>query len=210
MGQDCAIAATGKTWLQRRAPTCPQPWGVGRHPVDTAHRGALARPAPAISQSFYLLASPKTLGGTGAVAENLAHLPVATGRRRSLGLAGSLHRRQLRSGEKGGSGVGKTKISRAVAETLGAFLSVSATTRPSADTEAKGLDYKFVDTAKFDEMRQNGEFLECADIFGFSYGTLRQPVEHALADGKLVILEIDVEGAAEVKRQMPECRAMAA
>ena len=108
----------------------------------------------------------------------------------------------------GPSGVGKTKISRAVAETLDAFLSVSVTTRPSADIEAKGLDYKFVDPAKFDEMRQKGKFLEWSEIFGFSYGTLRQPVEHALADGKLVILEIDVEGAAEVKRQMPECRAI--
>jgi len=77
--------------------------------VDTAHRGALARLAPAISQSFYLLASLKALGRTGAVAENLAYLSVATGRRRSFGLAGSFHRRQLRTGEKGGSGVGKTK-----------------------------------------------------------------------------------------------------
>jgi guanylate kinase len=57
-------------------------------------------------------------------------------------------------------------------------------------------------------MCQNGEFLEWADIFGFSYGTLWQPVESALTDGKLVILEIDVEGAKEVKRQMPECHAI--
>jgi transposase len=77
--------------------------------VDIAHRGALARPAPAISQSFYLLASLEAMGGTGSLAENLAHLSVAIGRRRSLGLAGSFHRRQLRTGEKGGSGVGKTK-----------------------------------------------------------------------------------------------------
>ena len=108
----------------------------------------------------------------------------------------------------GPSGVGKTKITRAVAETLDAFLSVSVTTRPSADTEVKGVDYKFVDSAKFDEMRQNGEFLEWSDKFGFSYGTLRQPVEHALSAGKPVILEIDVEGAKQVKYQMPECHAI--
>jgi transposase len=77
--------------------------------VDIANRGAVARLAPAISQSIYLLASLTALGGTGALAENLAHLPVPVGRRRSLGLAGSLHRRQLRTGEKGGFGVGKTK-----------------------------------------------------------------------------------------------------
>jgi transposase len=69
----------------------------------------LARPAPEISQSFHLLASLEALGGKGAVAENLAYFSVAAGCRRSLGLAGSLHRRQLRTGEKGGFGVGKTK-----------------------------------------------------------------------------------------------------
>ena len=108
----------------------------------------------------------------------------------------------------GPSGVGKSKISRALADRLGAFLSVSVTTRPSADTEAKGLDYNFVVPAKFDEMRKNGEFLESADLYGFSYGTLRQPVEHAMVNGRLVILEIDVEGARQVKEEMPGSRAL--
>jgi hypothetical protein len=57
--------------------------------VDIAHRGSLARPTPAISQSFYLLAPLTALGGTGSLAENLAHLPVAAGRRRNdVGLVG--------------------------------------------------------------------------------------------------------------------------
>jgi transposase len=77
--------------------------------VDIANWGALARPTPAISQPFNLLASLKALGGKRALAEDLAHLPVTIGRRRSVGLAGSFHRCQLRTGEKGGSGVGKTK-----------------------------------------------------------------------------------------------------
>jgi guanylate kinase len=108
----------------------------------------------------------------------------------------------------GPSGVGKSKISQAIAERLGATLSVSVTTRPIAEIETKDVDYKFIDQAKFDDMRRNGEFLEWADIFGFAYGTLRRPVEEALVDGNLVILEIDVNGATQVMRLMPESRAI--
>ena len=57
-------------------------------------------------------------------------------------------------------------------------------------------------------MCERGEFLEWAEKFGYSYGTIRQPVEAALSDGKLVILEIDVEGATKVKAQMPESSAI--
>jgi len=98
MGQDCSITANGKTRLQRRTACRTQSRGFGGHSVDFAHWGALARLAPAISQSFYLLASLETLGREGALAENLAHLSVAVGRQRILGLAGSLHRRQFRTG----------------------------------------------------------------------------------------------------------------
>jgi guanylate kinase len=108
----------------------------------------------------------------------------------------------------GPSGVGKTKISRAIAKSLGAFLSVSVTTRPISYTEVNELDYQFIDQAQFDGLRQEGRFLEMAEVFGYSYGTLRQPVERALVDGKLAILEIDVEGAIEVKGQMPDCHAI--
>lgn len=129
--------------------------------------------------------------------------------RRAAAIAvGLLHMRGSALIISGPSGVGKSKISQAIAEKLGATLSLSATTRPIADAETKGLDYIFVDQATFEEMRQRGEFLEWADIYGFSYGTLRQPVENALADGKLVIFEIDVNGAKKVTNLMPESRAI--
>jgi guanylate kinase len=104
----------------------------------------------------------------------------------------------------GPSGVGKGVI---VARLLAALpdleLSISATTRRPRPREDEGRHYYFVDRADFDRMIQAGGFLEWADIFGERYGTPREPVERALAAGRDVLVEIDVQGARQVKAADP-------
>jgi guanylate kinase len=110
----------------------------------------------------------------------------------------------------GPSGVGKTTITRAVERHFAAphpaaaVFSVSATTRPKTDADREGVDYHFVSDEEFDRLIAEGAFLEYAGVFGKRYGTLRKWVEERLAEGRLVILEIDVQGAINVKRQMPD------
>jgi guanylate kinase len=105
----------------------------------------------------------------------------------------------------GPSGVGKTTIARAVQERFDALFSVSATTRPRSDQEEDGVDYHFVDEDEFRSMIKNGELLESAQVFGrHRYGTPRRPVEEAIRAGRIVILDIDVQGALQVRRAMPE------
>lgn len=105
----------------------------------------------------------------------------------------------------GPSGVGKTTITRAVRErTSGAVVSVSVTTRPKTAADREGADYYFVDETAFLGMIRRNELLEHAEVFGKRYGTPRKPVEERLAEGCVVILEIDVQGAAQVKRAMPD------
>ncbi len=105
----------------------------------------------------------------------------------------------------GPSGVGKTTITRAVERSIpGAVFSVSATTRPCTGADVEGADYHFVSDLEFDRMIARGEFLEHALYAGNRYGTLRAPVDAHLARGRLVILEIDVEGAKQVKKKIPD------
>lgn len=105
----------------------------------------------------------------------------------------------------GPSGVGKTTITRAVAERVAdAVVSVSVTTRPRTAADRSGVDYRFVDEAGFLEMIDRGELLEHAEVFGRRYGTPRAWVEEQLGSGRVVILEIDVQGAAQVRRAMPD------
>lgn len=105
----------------------------------------------------------------------------------------------------GPSGVGKTTITRQVVQCLGAVFSVSATTRPPTAADVPGVDYHFVDDAEFERMIAAGDLLEYARVFGkYSYGTPRRPVEAALAQGRVVILEIDVQGAIQIRRNLPE------
>lgn len=109
----------------------------------------------------------------------------------------------------GPSGVGKTTITHQVEGAIqGSAFSVSATTRPRTPADREGADYFFVSDAQFDQMIERGEFLEHAGVFGKRYGTPRQWVLDRLNEGRLVILEIDVQGAANVKRQMPEALAL--
>ena len=106
----------------------------------------------------------------------------------------------------GPSGVGKSTICRQVVERLGATLSVSATTRPKGAAEIDGRDYYFLTPDEFQRRRDAGAFLEYAEVFGNGYGTPREPVERAVADGKTVILEIDVQGGLQVKAKMPQAK----
>ncbi|HET7517605.1 MAG TPA: guanylate kinase, partial [Actinomycetes bacterium] len=104
----------------------------------------------------------------------------------------------------GPSGVGKGAI---VARLLAALpdleLSISATTRQPRAREDEGRHYHFVERADFDDMVAAGGFLEWADIFGERYGTPREPIDRALAEGRDVLVEIDVQGARQVKAADP-------
>ena len=108
----------------------------------------------------------------------------------------------------GPSGAGKSTILSRLLETscLPLQLSVSATTRKPRPSEISGRDYLFLSGEEFLGHRQAGDFLECKEVFGrgYWYGTLREPVTSGLKEGKWVILEIDVEGAFEVLRQLPD------
>ncbi|GLZ10533.1 guanylate kinase [Actinomadura sp. NBRC 104425] len=105
----------------------------------------------------------------------------------------------------GPSGVGKSTV---VAEIRRAhpevWLSVSVTTRPPRPGETHGVQYYFVDDAGFDRLVAEGELLEWAEFAGNRYGTPRRPVVERLAAGRPVLLEIDLQGARQVRRAMPE------
>lgn len=105
----------------------------------------------------------------------------------------------------GPSGVGKTTITHEVVDAFeDSVFSVSVTTRPKTDADTEGEDYRFVDDAEFERMVDAGELLEHAHVFDWRYGTPRDMVKKSLADGKLLILEIDVLGAQQVKKMMPD------
>jgi guanylate kinase len=104
----------------------------------------------------------------------------------------------------GPSGVGKTTAARALAARPDVELSTSATTRPPRPGETDGEDYFFVTREAFDRMRRAGELLEWSEHFGHRYGTPAEPVRKAVAAGRTVLLEIDVNGARQVMEKMPE------
>ena len=104
------------------------------------------------------------------------------------------------------SGAGKTSLVRALMEREpGLRFSISYTTRPRRPIEQHGRDYFFVGRDEFERMVGNGEFLEHARVFDNYYGTARRQVEAALAAGQDLILEIDWQGAAQVRAALPEC-----
>ena len=103
----------------------------------------------------------------------------------------------------GPSGVGKgTLISRLRERVPEIELSVSATTREPREGERDGRDYYFLDSAEFDRLAREGEFLEHATFSGNRYGTLRREVEEQLRAGRPVVLEIEVQGARQVRAAM--------
>ncbi len=102
------------------------------------------------------------------------------------------------------SGAGKTSLVKALTEAdADLVVSVSHTTRRRRPAERDGRDYHFVDAARFAAMAEAGEFLEHAEVFGHRYGTAAQEVADKQAGGRDVILEIDWQGAAQVRRQVP-------
>lgn len=105
----------------------------------------------------------------------------------------------------GPSGAGKTSICNELLRRLpNARWSVSVTTRPRRGDEVDGQAYRFVSREEFERMRAAGELLEYAQYLGHSYGTPRAPVEQALAAGQIVIMEIDVQGGAQVAQKLPD------
>lgn len=103
------------------------------------------------------------------------------------------------------SGTGKTTLVRTLISRLTDIrVSVSHTTRPQRQGEVDGGDYYFIDEATFTAMVNDDRFLEHARVFDYAYGTARDSVEQQLAGGHDVILEIDWQGAQQVRRQMPE------
>lgn len=102
------------------------------------------------------------------------------------------------------SGAGKTTLVKAlVKEMPGLIVSVSHTTRAMRLGEEEGVNYHFVTNEAFDVLVEQGAFLEHATVFGYSYGTTFQWVEQQLETGKDVVLEIDWQGALQVKQQCP-------
>jgi guanylate kinase len=105
----------------------------------------------------------------------------------------------------GPSGSGKSTLVQKILELPGTMPSVSCTTRLRRGTEAKGKCYDFVTEAEFDAMVARGEFLEYARVFGkHSYGTPKKWLEESQRKGLDLVLEIDVQGAAQVKQKLPE------
>jgi guanylate kinase len=102
------------------------------------------------------------------------------------------------------SGAGKTTLSRQLLENDSQIrLSVSCTTRAKRPGEKDGVDYKFVDTATFSGMKERGEFLEYAEVFGNYYATPRAPVEAALTAGRDMLFDIDWQGTQQLERSSP-------
>jgi guanylate kinase len=105
----------------------------------------------------------------------------------------------------GPSGVGKGTLIEKLLERIPELeLSVSATTREPRPGEKDGRDYHFLSEAEFERRVEAGDFLEHATYSGHRYGTLRETVESRLAEGRSVVLEIEVQGARQVRAAMPE------
>ena len=103
------------------------------------------------------------------------------------------------------SGAGKTSLVAAlVADDDGICVSVSHTTRPKRPKEEDGINYHFTDEATFLNMLQDGDFLESAEVYGHRYGTSQKWVNEQLEKGLDVVLEIDWQGAAQVRNLYPE------
>ena len=104
------------------------------------------------------------------------------------------------------SGTGKTTVVKKLLEqNANLVASVSFTTRKIRENEKEGLDYFFVGEKTFEDMIRNNDFLEHATVFGNFYGTERESVSQNLEKGINVILEIDWQGAQQIKSRMPEC-----
>src|SRR5688500_16045221 len=104
----------------------------------------------------------------------------------------------------GPAGVGKSTISRRLAEQLNVWYTVSVTTRPKLPGDEKGKTYEHVDKAGFFRRLDSDEFLEYAQVYGDYYATPKRPALDHLNDAKDVLLEIDVQGALQVRHHYPD------
>ena len=104
----------------------------------------------------------------------------------------------------GPSGVGKSTVCNRLAKDIPAQFALSATTRQGKPQDQWGKQYIFVNENEFKQRIANNEFLEYAKVFGHWYGTLKQPVLDALANGRTVLLEIDIQGGVQIARMFPE------
>ncbi len=103
------------------------------------------------------------------------------------------------------SGSGKTTLCRNIVSSRpNTKYSISATTRPARKGEKNGRDYLFLSREEFEEKKQRDEFLEWANVFGEYYGTICQLVENTRNEGKDIVLNIDIQGASQVKKRCPE------
>ena len=169
----------------------------------------------------FLLSVPAI--GTTKMQEALQRLAISPakrlgglGRHQRLKLREFLIERENRAGRRrqqlvvlaGPTAVGKGTVSTYIRENYPeVLLSVSATTRAPRPGEVDGVNYYFVDDAEFDRMIEEGELLEHATVHNaYRYGTPRGPIEAALEQGRSVLLEIDLQGARQVRESMPEAR----
>jgi guanylate kinase len=105
----------------------------------------------------------------------------------------------------GPSGTGKTTLARRLVESSDEFVfSVSATTRRPRQRERDGVDYLFMDAAAFDRLIADGELAEWADVHDRKYGTLKRTLDEASARSEHVVLDIDVQGAAQIRESVPD------
>lgn len=103
------------------------------------------------------------------------------------------------------SGAGKTTLSRLLLKNDdNLVMSISVTTRTKRHNEVDGVDYHFISQEKFENLKENNEFLEHAHVFGYNYGTLRKAVEEELNIGKDVLFDIDWQGAKQLVSSVPQ------
>lgn len=114
---------------------------------------------------------------------------------------GGLKRRGLMLILSSPSGAGKTSLTRMLLQKkeLDLTLSISVTTRPRRSSEVDGIHYYFITRKRFEQLREEGELLEWAEVHGNFYGTPREPVERTLAQGRDILFDIDYQGTQQVK-----------
>jgi len=106
----------------------------------------------------------------------------------------------------GPSGVGKSTVCHRLCEMLPAEFSVSVTTRRPRPNETNSRDYHYVSPDEFTRLRNEGGFLETAEVYGHLYGTPVKAVEEALRQGRTIVLEIDIQGCKQVREKMPHAK----
>lgn len=104
----------------------------------------------------------------------------------------------------GPSGVGKSTICHRLCKLLNGEFSVSVTTRKARPGETNARDYHYISPEEFINLRESGGLLEWAEVYGNMYGTPAEPVEKAIANGKTIILEIDIQGCIQVRKKRPD------